>query len=174
MHTLAAANISAEDVTRLLIALAVLLGLARVLGEVARKLKQPAVLGEILAGVLLGATVLGNPALLGPDGFNVKLYHWVFPEYMLNEAGEQVQAVVVPPEHVTEKVLPYLGLGCSGIYPWLLGLPRDREHAPASGEGHPQGQPPGQLNQGVCGRPSSVSGSGRNCPDASVPSGWST
>ena len=48
MHTLAAANISAEDVTRLLIALAVLLGLARVLGEVARKLKQPAVLGEIL------------------------------------------------------------------------------------------------------------------------------
>ncbi|MEZ6192979.1 MAG: cation:proton antiporter [Phycisphaerales bacterium] len=102
MHTLAAANISAEDVTRLLIALAVLLGLARVLGEVARKLKQPAVLGEILAGVLLGATVLGNPALLGPDGINVKLYHWVFPEYMLNEAGEQVQAVVVPPEHVTE------------------------------------------------------------------------
>lgn len=96
MQTLAAATISAEEVTRLLIALAVLLGLARVLGEVARKLKQPAVLGEIIAGVLLGATVLGNPALLGPDGFNVKLYHWVFPEYMLDKAGEQVRMEAEP------------------------------------------------------------------------------
>lgn len=102
MQTLAAANLSAEDVTRLLVALAVLLGLARVLGEVARKLKQPAVLGEIIAGVLLGATVLGNPALLGPDGFNVRLYHWVFPEYMLDEAGEQVKSVVVPSGQATE------------------------------------------------------------------------
>lgn len=102
MHILAATDISAEDVTRLLIALAVLLGLARLLGEVARKLKQPAVLGEIIAGVLLGATVLGNPAFLGPDGFNVRLYHWVFPEYMLDDAGKQVQTVVVPTDHDTE------------------------------------------------------------------------
>lgn len=102
MQILAAANLSAEEVTRLLIALAVLLGLARVLGEVARKFKQPAVLGEIIAGVLLGATVLGNPALLGPDGLNVKLYHWVFPEYMLDEAGEQVQTVVVPSGQAAE------------------------------------------------------------------------
>ncbi len=102
MQIIAAANLSTEEVTRLLIALALLLGLARLLGEVARKLKQPAVLGEIIAGVLLGATVLGNPVLLGPDGFNVRLYHWVFPEYMLDESGERVQTVVVPREQTAE------------------------------------------------------------------------
>lgn len=47
------------DITKLLLAIAVLLGLARVLGEVCRRFHQPAVLGEILAGVLLGPTLLG-------------------------------------------------------------------------------------------------------------------
>ncbi len=48
-----------EDVAALLLALGVLLALARLLGEVARKLGQPTVAGELLAGVLLGPTVLG-------------------------------------------------------------------------------------------------------------------
>jgi Kef-type K+ transport system membrane component KefB/mannitol/fructose-specific phosphotransferase system IIA component (Ntr-type) len=39
--------------------LAILLGLARLLGEIARRFHQPAVLGEIVAGVLLGPSVLG-------------------------------------------------------------------------------------------------------------------
>jgi len=46
------------------LASAVLLTAARVLGELARWLRQPAVLGEILAGLLLGPTVLGR---LAPD-----------------------------------------------------------------------------------------------------------
>jgi len=57
----------------LLLAIAVLLGLAKVLGEVCRQFGQPAVLGEILAGVLVGQTVLGQ---LAPE-----LYASVFPEY---------------------------------------------------------------------------------------------
>lgn len=60
MITLAAAGpMTALDVTWLLIAFAVLLGVARLFGEVARYFKQPAVLGEILAGVILGPTLLG-------------------------------------------------------------------------------------------------------------------
>ncbi|MET7606392.1 hypothetical protein [Streptomyces avermitilis] len=39
--------------------LAVILGLARALGVAARALGQPAVIGEILAGILLGPTLLG-------------------------------------------------------------------------------------------------------------------
>ncbi|MBB5927453.1 cation:proton antiporter [Streptomyces echinatus] len=39
--------------------LALILGLARVLGVAARALGQPAVIGEILAGILLGPTLLG-------------------------------------------------------------------------------------------------------------------
>jgi Kef-type K+ transport system membrane component KefB len=49
----------------LLLQLVVLLGTAHLLGELARRWKQPAVLGNILAGVLLGPSVLGHwfPAL---------------------------------------------------------------------------------------------------------------
>lgn len=41
------------------LAIGVLLASARVMGELARMLRQPAVLGEILAGILLGPTLLG-------------------------------------------------------------------------------------------------------------------
>ncbi|MCC7407836.1 MAG: cation:proton antiporter [Phycisphaeraceae bacterium] len=57
--TLAEGNLSTGDVAALFLSLAVLLGLARLLGEQAQRWGQPAILGEILAGVLLGPTVLG-------------------------------------------------------------------------------------------------------------------
>lgn len=51
---------------------------ARVLGEIALKLKQPAVIGEILAGVLLGPSLLGNIEVISPF---VDLYR--YPSVML-------------------------------------------------------------------------------------------
>jgi Kef-type K+ transport system membrane component KefB/mannitol/fructose-specific phosphotransferase system IIA component (Ntr-type) len=51
--------------------LAILLGAAKLAGELMRKLNQPSVLGEIMAGILLGPTVFGR---LRPD-----LYATVFP-----------------------------------------------------------------------------------------------
>ncbi len=42
------------------LALAILLGTAKLAGELMRKLNQPSVLGEIMAGILLGPTVLGR------------------------------------------------------------------------------------------------------------------
>jgi Kef-type K+ transport system membrane component KefB/mannitol/fructose-specific phosphotransferase system IIA component (Ntr-type) len=56
------AQLSAHELVTIFLALAVLLGVARALGELARWFHQPAVLGEILAGVLLGPTVLGRLA----------------------------------------------------------------------------------------------------------------
>jgi len=50
------------EALRLLVSLGVLLGAARVLGEFAVRARQPAVIGEILAGILLGPTVLGRIA----------------------------------------------------------------------------------------------------------------
>lgn len=44
----------------MLLSLALLIGVARALGEWARYLHQPAILGELLAGVVLGPTVLGS------------------------------------------------------------------------------------------------------------------
>jgi Kef-type K+ transport system membrane component KefB/mannitol/fructose-specific phosphotransferase system IIA component (Ntr-type) len=53
-------NLSPDNITVFFLSLGLLLGAARVLGELAQKLHQPAVLGELLAGVILGPTVLGS------------------------------------------------------------------------------------------------------------------
>lgn len=49
-----------DEIVTLLLGVGILLGCARVLGELARKLRQPAVIGELFAGILLGPTVLGT------------------------------------------------------------------------------------------------------------------
>jgi Kef-type K+ transport system membrane component KefB/nucleotide-binding universal stress UspA family protein len=49
-----------NEILILLIQVASLLFLARLLGEIAQRLGQPTVVGEILAGILLGPTLLGN------------------------------------------------------------------------------------------------------------------
>ncbi len=63
--------LSHHEILLLFISLAVLLGLARFLGEICRKLRQPVVVGEILAGVILGPTILGR--------FAPELQHHLFP-----------------------------------------------------------------------------------------------
>jgi Kef-type K+ transport system membrane component KefB len=50
---------TSQEFTRLLIDLAVLLSCALAGGWIMRRLRQPAVLGEMLAGILLGPTILG-------------------------------------------------------------------------------------------------------------------
>jgi Kef-type K+ transport system membrane component KefB/mannitol/fructose-specific phosphotransferase system IIA component (Ntr-type) len=62
------------ELALLLLALGLLLAVARACGELADRLGQPAVLGELLAGVLLGPTLLGAitpegaAALFPPEG----------------------------------------------------------------------------------------------------------
>ena len=55
-----------HDVIVFLLSLAVLLGAARLLGELARALGLPLVVGELVAGILLGATGLGR---IAPSAF---------------------------------------------------------------------------------------------------------
>ncbi|HEX2451285.1 MAG TPA: cation:proton antiporter, partial [Gemmatimonadales bacterium] len=54
------------DVARFFLVLAAVLGAAKLFGEVAERIGQPAVLGELLAGVLLGGSVLGIVPSEGP------------------------------------------------------------------------------------------------------------
>lgn len=63
--TLAATD--SHYITVLLLAVAVLLGTARLLGDIAQRYGQPSILGELLAGILLGPTVLG---FLWPEGYD--------------------------------------------------------------------------------------------------------
>jgi len=55
-----------QEVIHLLIQLSAMLIAGRLLAELARKLKQPAVVGEIIAGILLGPTILG---MISPEIF---------------------------------------------------------------------------------------------------------
>lgn len=73
-----------EDVLHLVVMVAVLLAVARGLGEVSQRLGQPTVVGEILAGVLLGPSVLG--------AFAPAVAAWTIPQnatqgYLLEVVG---------------------------------------------------------------------------------------
>ncbi len=63
---------SHHDILVLLVQISVLLFTARVLGEMALRLGQPAVVGEIFAGILLG------PSLL--SGLSPTLEEWIIPQ----------------------------------------------------------------------------------------------
>jgi Kef-type K+ transport system membrane component KefB/mannitol/fructose-specific phosphotransferase system IIA component (Ntr-type) len=65
------ARLTPHDVVTLFLSLGVLLAGARLLGELARRYNQPIVLGEILAGVVLGPTVLG--------AISPRILHALFP-----------------------------------------------------------------------------------------------
>lgn len=60
-------KLTATEITFFLIGIAVMLLFARVFGEIVRKLNQPFVIGEIIAGIILGPTLLGT---LFPEFFN--------------------------------------------------------------------------------------------------------
>jgi Kef-type K+ transport system membrane component KefB len=64
-------KLSQHEVMSLLIQLSVMLMMGRLFAEAARKIKQPAVVGEILAGIILGPTILG---MIEPEWF-----HGLFP-----------------------------------------------------------------------------------------------
>lgn len=57
-------SLSSNHITVMFLSLGLLLGVARILGEAAQRIHQPTILGELLAGILLGPTVLGN---IAPD-----------------------------------------------------------------------------------------------------------
>src|SRR4051812_43146099 len=56
------AKLKFDVLLHVLLALAVIILTARVLGSIFAKLKQPPVIGEVLAGILLGPSLLGRVA----------------------------------------------------------------------------------------------------------------
>jgi Kef-type K+ transport system membrane component KefB/mannitol/fructose-specific phosphotransferase system IIA component (Ntr-type) len=64
-------HLAASDFVVVFLALAALLASAKLAGELVKKLNQPSVLGEIIAGILLGPSVLGH--------YKPGIYSWLFP-----------------------------------------------------------------------------------------------
>lgn len=71
MLSLAAAG-GGVDIARFFLAIAAILVAAKLLGELAERIGQPAVLGELVAGVLLGGSVLG---VVPAEGVPAELIH---------------------------------------------------------------------------------------------------
>ncbi len=135
-------SLTHHDVIMMFVALGVLLGSARLLGEIAQRLGQPAVVGEIVAGIILGPTLFGaifpevykavfpakgNPAVVldGLRTFAIALF--------LLGAGMEVDLSTIVRLGKTSVrisvagfIVPFaLGLATAWIAPYALGCERD-------------------------------------------------
>src|SRR3970282_2779026 len=61
-------QLTSEQVAIFLLSISLMLVMAKFFGELFTKIKQPAIIGEIIAGVILGPTILGN---ISPEIFNL-------------------------------------------------------------------------------------------------------
>jgi Kef-type K+ transport system membrane component KefB/mannitol/fructose-specific phosphotransferase system IIA component (Ntr-type) len=137
-------KLDASQLTVMLLALGILIGGARLLGELARRLQQPAVLGEMLAGVILGPTVLGwaFPELqaflfptTGPNSLVLDAISLLAIVLFLLVAGIEVDLSIVWKQGraalkigILGTIIPFLiALGCAWVAPTALGMPADAD-----------------------------------------------
>jgi Kef-type K+ transport system membrane component KefB len=105
------------DVARFFLILAGMLIAAKILGEAAERIGQPAVLGELIAGVLLGGSALG---VVPSDGPMAELVH-VFAEFgvllLLFEIGLETDL-----KEMSRVGMASLAVACVGVVlPFALG-----------------------------------------------------
>ncbi len=116
-----------SEVVLVFLAIGTLLAVARILGELARWLNQPAVAGEILAGIVLGPTILGAMApevkdYLFPAQGNIPVFldgiMTLAIALFLLVAGMEVDLSAVRRQGRAAIVISYMGLAV----PFVLGF----------------------------------------------------
>lgn len=137
-------SLSHQNIITLFLAIGILLGTARTLGEIAQRFRQPAVLGELLAGVLLGPTVLGmllpevNLFLFpmqGPNAIALDTLVTVAIVLFLLVAGLEVDLSTVSRQGrvalkvgIMGMVIPFIiGFGLAWYVPHSLGAEEDAD-----------------------------------------------
>jgi Kef-type K+ transport system membrane component KefB/mannitol/fructose-specific phosphotransferase system IIA component (Ntr-type) len=135
-------HLSATEITVMLLALAVLVGTARLLGELARRFRQPAILGELLSGVVLGPTLFGwawpeaQSTLFpttGPNALILEGFSSLAIVLFMMVAGLEVdlslmwkQGMASLKVGIVSTVIPFaIGLGAVALAPELLGREPD-------------------------------------------------
>jgi Kef-type K+ transport system membrane component KefB len=83
----ALADAGGVDVARLFLTLAAVLAAAKIFGELAERVGQPAVLGELVAGVLLGGSALGVVPAVGPAAETIHVFAELGVLLLLFEIG---------------------------------------------------------------------------------------
>jgi Kef-type K+ transport system membrane component KefB len=141
--------LSPELVANLLLELCVILGLGHIFAEVMRRLKQPTVVGNILAGVLLGPSVLGHyfPALslaiFPHDQGQANLLaavSWVGLLLLMLSTGLEINLNLIKRRALTCALISGAGLLLPLVSGFFLGY-----HLPASVLAHPEDRLPFSL-----------------------------
>ena len=117
--------LSNADLTSIVLILLLLVGLAQLLGYLFVKLRQPRVVGEILAGIVLGPTLLGRlhfaSALTGAakhQGDILNFVYWLGLLLLMFLSGAETQQLFTRDERREVGWLTIVGTGI----PFLLGL----------------------------------------------------
>jgi len=117
--------VSNSDLTSIFLALLLLVGLAQLLGYVFVKLRQPKVVGEIFAGIVLGPALLGRiPAVAKlmqasqHDGNILTFVYWLGLLLLMFLSGAETRQLFTRDERREVGWLTIVGTGL----PFLLGL----------------------------------------------------
>jgi Kef-type K+ transport system membrane component KefB/nucleotide-binding universal stress UspA family protein len=120
-------SLSAHELLMFFMEFLVLLVVARVLGEIARRLNQPQVIGELLAGILIGPSLLGAIfphqfstifPVNGPQGLLLQLIAQIGVVLLLLLSGLETNLEVVQ-----RKLKPAMSIAAGGIIaPFLAGF----------------------------------------------------
>jgi Kef-type K+ transport system membrane component KefB len=117
--------VSNAQLTAIIVVLLLLVGLAQLLGYLFMKLRQPKVVGEILAGVVLGPALLGRLPLVAHifdsarhPGHILTFVYWLGLLLLMFVSGTEMQQLFSRGERRTVSWLVIVGTGT----PFLLGL----------------------------------------------------
>jgi Kef-type K+ transport system membrane component KefB len=122
-----AAQVSNSDLTSVLLILLLLVGLAQLLGHLFVKLRQPKVVGEIFAGIVLGPALLGRiPAAAGliaaskQSGNILTFVYWLGLLLLMFLSGAETRQLFTREERREVGWLTIVGTGLPFVLAWSL------------------------------------------------------
>ncbi len=138
-------NLTETDIVLFLSSVAVMLFFSRAIGEFLKKFKQPIVLGEILAGIILGPTILGAlfPSIMNNFISNSGSVNIAFQGItllavvmLLLVSGLEVDLSLVARQGKAASLISFmgvvfpfaLGFGAAWFFPKVLGITSNENH----------------------------------------------